>query len=143
MSKEQQENDSQVSGTDDGRLRADAIGHFKDWSNYLLVTTVAALGWVSGNDGVLKDSSLRSPCIWSFVIAVVLGIFTLALIPLVTEQASSQNNRKLSFYQIKVEYRPFKLLGLHSVQISSICVIQHAAFIIGIVLYGAGATCTT
>jgi hypothetical protein len=27
--------------------KTSAIGMFKDWTNYLLVTTVAALGWVA------------------------------------------------------------------------------------------------
>ena len=27
-----------------------ALDSFKDWSNYLLVTTVAALGWTAGKD---------------------------------------------------------------------------------------------
>jgi hypothetical protein len=28
-----------------------SLEHFKDWNNYLLITTVAAFGWVSAKEG--------------------------------------------------------------------------------------------
>ena len=64
-----------------------ALEFFKDWSNYLLVTTVAALGWVaSGTNTTTSTSHSVKWCVWFFALSVVFGIFTLALIPLVQKQ---------------------------------------------------------
>lgn len=37
----------------------EALGHFKDWSNFMLVATIAALGWVAGYD--FPKSSAHRP----------------------------------------------------------------------------------
>jgi hypothetical protein len=63
-----------------------ALEFFKDWSNYLLVTTVAALGWVASGTTIFTSHSVKPWCVWLFALSVVFGIFTLALIPLVQEQ---------------------------------------------------------
>jgi len=60
-----------------------ALSSFKDWSNYLLVTTVAALGWVATSHE--PGGILRALIIGFLGSSIVFGIFTLALIPLVTE----------------------------------------------------------
>ena len=63
-----------------------ALEAFKDWSNYLLVTTVAALGWVSTKDAPhFSRRWIRLWCIWSFASSVFLAILTLALIPHIAE----------------------------------------------------------
>ena len=44
-------------------------------SNYLLVTTVAALGWF-GTQGIeIHQPVIKSLCILSFAVSIVLGIF--------------------------------------------------------------------
>jgi hypothetical protein len=54
-----------MDGSADAQTKA--LEFFKDWSNYLLVTTVAALGWVaSGKD--FPISGLMAWCIWDCVV---------------------------------------------------------------------------
>ena len=50
-----------------------SLEHFKDWSNYLLVTTVAAQGIE------IHQPVMMSPFILSIAVSIVLGVFTLAL----------------------------------------------------------------
>jgi hypothetical protein len=38
-----------------------ALDAFKDWSNYLLVTTVAALGWTAGKDAATFCAAYIKP----------------------------------------------------------------------------------
>ena len=54
-----------------------AIKSFKDWSNYLLVTTVAALGWVTTNHLVGIAGIARAFVIGFLGSSIVFGIFTL------------------------------------------------------------------
>jgi len=56
-----------------------SLDSFKDFSNYLLVTTVAALGWVASDSRVVESPTIE---VWCFALSIVFGIFTLALIPL-------------------------------------------------------------
>jgi hypothetical protein len=114
-----------------------ALGYFKDWSNFLLVTTVAILGWTAS-----PNSDLASPwdviCIWLFAFSVVLGIFTLALIPVVTEDLAEDAE---SFYYEKGSFHlwPWKG-GSYHIRIKWFCWPQHASFLIGIVCFAIGAT---
>ena len=57
-----------------------ALDAFKDWSNYLLVTTVAELGWTSTKKDLFYLPSLKSLAIGSFALSIVFAILTLALV---------------------------------------------------------------
>jgi hypothetical protein len=116
-----------------------ALSHFKDWSNILLVTTTAALGWVSTRQGnILKTTYYLS--VWFLAISIVFGIFTLGFIPVVTEQfpyIAGQANPPPSFYQV----RPAFFLGeweVSSFSIKHFCFLQHLFFLIGILTYAFG-----
>lgn len=110
-----------------------ALDSFKDWSNYLLVTTVAALGWVAGPEhtkilvGALK---WVTGCLGA---SVILGICTLALIPHVAEKITEATD---SFYDIKPTTHPFltKCVPV-SIRLKCVCWPQHALFIIGILIF--------
>ena len=56
----------------------------------LLVTTVASLGWASTREAQLPDLAF-GVCVFLLAASVVFGIFTLAMIPLVTEQLDQGN----------------------------------------------------
>jgi hypothetical protein len=110
------------------------IDYFKDWSNYLLVTTVAALGWVTTKEAVISSISLPRVwllCVLCLTLSVVFGIFTLALIPLVAEQRAAEE----SFYYVDAE---FNLLGRCHARLKWVCFPQHVLFILGVLLYGGG-----
>ena len=109
-----------------------AIEYFKDWSNYLLVTTVAALGWVATKNLPFFSPWMRLSCMVALGLSVVFGIFTLALIPIIAEQQATNQ----SFYTVRA---PFKLFGMNcTLPVKSVCFPQHVLFIIGIVLYVVG-----
>lgn len=104
-----------------------ALAHFKDWSNYLLVVTVAAVGWIaktsSGNQ-VLMDLA-----VWALSLSLVFGIFSLALVPLIAEQIQSSDD---SVYDVQVR---FHLLCEFRFYLPQACRPQHILFIIGAILY--------
>ena len=65
-----------------------SLGFFKDWTNYLLVTTVAALGWIATKPLILDGGALK----WTIgflCLSIVFAILTLALIPLVGEKLTA------------------------------------------------------
>ena len=97
-----------------------AIGSFKDWSNYLLVTTVAALGWVAskgssepnvilvsatGNLSRPRGTVSATSNILGYLDAIevallagsaIFGILTLSLVPIVTENINTQIKTKIA-----------------------------------------------
>src|SRR5436190_14452473 len=81
-----------------------ALDCFREWSNYLLVTTVAALGWVAAKESRV-DSGL---VVWCFAISAVLGILTLAVIPIVAEEVGEHTK---SIYDVQAPYRLFWMWG--------------------------------
>lgn len=112
--------------------RAVALAAFEKWSNYLLVTTVAAAGWVVSSNVVFTSGNLKSAALWCFGISIVFGIFTLALVPLVAQDTSSEP----SIYRVEVEYHLFgKSFPAHLTQA---CRPQHVTFIGGVLLYCLG-----
>jgi hypothetical protein len=123
---------------------AEALTAFKDWSNYLLVTTVVAVGWIA-NDQVPSPSNSPpkfwlSASAWAFCLSVVFGIFTLALVPLVREEITrhaKNANGEWSIFDLKAEFRLIYLFNKLKLKITikSVCWIQHVLFILGIVLY--------
>src|SRR5438552_18603980 len=74
---------------------------FGNWSNYILVTTVAALGWVASKERARISSGALQWVIGCFCTSIIFAIFTLALIPLVAESITS-NTR--SFYDLAPQF---------------------------------------
>jgi hypothetical protein len=122
---------------DDGSVHADktqllaSLGFFKDWSNYLLVTTVAALGWVAEGDSLVQGVGQQ----WTIGLlcaSVVFAIFTLALIPIVGENLVDRK----SIYAVRA---PFKLLWIAGptvhLKLKHVCWFQHVLFLAAVVVY--------
>jgi hypothetical protein len=112
-----------------------ALGFFKDFTNYLLVTTVAALGWITTSKALFLDPRFIPFCIFSFAGSIIFGIFTLALIPLVAEAVGTE--KKPTFYDFRPESRPF-VLWANRFPLQLVCWPQHVLFIAGIVGYSVG-----
>ena len=117
--------------------KSKALEFFKDWSNYLLVTTVAAIGWVAEHGDHL-DSKLRHFCIVALGFSAIFGIFTLALVPLVQEART----RLQSNYEVPVSFWFWPALRWllpkkyrNGMRLTWMCFPQHVLFIAGIVLY--------
>jgi hypothetical protein len=108
-----------------------ALDCFKDWSNYLLVTTVAALGWVAAKDSPSDFGFV----VWCFAVSAVFGIFTLALIPIVAEEVHADTK---SVYDVPARFKPFWMWGPEiPIRLKWVCWPQHIAFIVGILTYAA------
>ena len=106
-----------------------AIANFKDWTNYLLVTTVAALGWVSTQPPDL----LAKICTGCLALSVIAGIFTLAMIPLVTERLRDDPK---SIYEVEGTFTIWWMRGCpKSRRLKHFCWPQHVLFLVGIALY--------
>ena len=107
-----------------------AMEFLKDWSNYLLVTTVAAIGWVSTQKP--QDGWLFG-CILAFGLSAVCGILTLAVIPPTTERISDSD---ASIYGIKTKFNILYLWPPSvSIHLKMVCWPQHILFVIGVVMY--------
>jgi hypothetical protein len=115
-----------------------ALEFFKDWTNYLLVTTVAAMGWVSVDKAGLSPHVLRICCIAAFAGSILFAILTLALIPHVAEQISDKDD---SIYDVYGEFHRYWLWGpIDTCRLTSVCWPQHVLFLLGIVLYALGSS---
>ena len=113
----------------------EALRHFKDWSNYLLVSTVASLGWVATRQNELTDS-MYLVSILAFSVSIVFAIFTLALIPLIAQNIEEHCT---SFYDVKPTFRPFPPIPRRQwTKIKTFCFPQHVLFLIGIAAYTYG-----
>jgi len=116
----------------------EAVGHFKDWSNYLLVTTVAALGWVAAKPDLITPRSMKITLI-CLCGSIVFAIFTLALIPIVAEQIASPPAAS-SFYAVKANFRWLWLWGPEmELPLKAVCWWQHVLFLAGVIAFTAGA----
>lgn len=113
-----------------------ALEFFKDWSNYLLVTTVAAVGWVAGKDHAdFCSPGLQAICIVAFTLSIVFGILTLALVPLVQEQRKGDKSN----YEVEVVYEKFWAADqAGACRLKTLCFPQHAFFLLGVVVFAAG-----
>jgi hypothetical protein len=85
------------------RTRA-ALQSFKDWSNYLLVTTVAAAGWIASDNVEFSSNVLKAASLWSFGVSILFGILTLSLIPLTAQQIEDTDE---SIYRVPVKFSMF------------------------------------
>src|SRR5262249_37403106 len=114
-----------------------ALEFFKDWTNYLLVTTVAVLSWIaSAAHPIFSSSVARAACLVAFALSIVFGIFTLALIPLVQEARQTNTATTItSNYSIHGE---FWLFGPRRLRLKSVCFPQHVFFLFGIVVFVIG-----
>jgi hypothetical protein len=64
-----------------------ALASFKDWSNYLLLATVAAIGWLgTSNSRVIIPESYADTSLVLQAISLVFAMLTLAAIPVIGEQ---------------------------------------------------------
>lgn len=116
------------------RSNQPALEAFSKWSNYLLVTTVAAVGWVSSGHVKFRNDYFQSLSLWCLGASVIFGIFTLALVPLISEQVKNDT----SIYKVKAEFSIFgKKYGAYLTQA---CRPQHVLFIAGIIVYCWGVT---
>ena len=111
----------------------EALRFFKDWSNYLLVITVGALGWVTTTDVIISSPFLRTAMIACFTFSIMFGIFTLAMIPIITQAI---NEETTSFYEVFGKYKPFCIFKKEwSAKIKWFCWPQHFSFLAGIFVY--------
>lgn len=113
-------------------MESKSLEFFKDWSNYLLITTVAALGWVTTGVAIFWSPLTKLLCIWSFALSIVFAIFTLALIPLVEEQRKAANE---SIYKVRAKCW---ICGRNGPKLTWACLPQHILFIAGVLLYAIG-----
>jgi hypothetical protein len=114
------------------RQATNALDAFKEWSNYLLVTTVASAGWVSTRTDELKIPWLQPVSLGLLTASIILAIFTLALVPLLAEQLEDE-----SIYKTPIS---FDLLGLPcKMYLTQVCRPQHTTFIFGVLAYAVGA----
>jgi hypothetical protein len=104
---------------------------FKDWSNYLLVTTVAALGWITTDNVEFWSPTVKLLCIWCFALSIVFAMLTLALIPLIEEQRLADQ----SIYGVRAKCW---VCGSNGRTLRSMCLPQHILFIFGVLLYAVG-----
>lgn len=112
-----------------------ALEFFKDWSNYLLVTTVAAVGWVASKDAAVADWA-KPWCLAAFGLSTVFAIMTLAVIPLVGEQLTDTTT---SFYDVKPSVNLLWLWPPEiGVKVKAVCWPQHIFFLVGVILYVLG-----
>ena len=120
----------------------ESLGYFKDWTNYLLITTVAALGWVAKTDVSLGPLSRRLTIVF-FCFSIIFAILTLALIPIVGE--SIDPNTK-SFYGVPATFDllpswwPFQWeWGRNNTAwLKWACWPQHVLFLLGILTFSFG-----
>jgi len=116
-----------------------ALEFFKDWTNYLLVTTVAAIGWVAAEKGMIADHpKLRFICLLALGLSAIFGILTQALVPLIQEQRWNETSN----YSVPVTFWFWPKLAWmvepqwrDGMRLTWMCFPQHLLLIIGIGLY--------
>jgi hypothetical protein len=111
-----------------------SLGYFKDWTNYLLVTTVAALGWVAKGDALLCGIELQLT-IALLCASIVFAILTLALVPIVGENIVG----KTSFYSVEAKFKVFWLWGPECrAKLKWVCWPQHVLFLAAVIVFSVG-----
>lgn len=109
-----------------------ALDFFKDWSNFLLVTTVAALGWVATKDRPHISTLAVRWTVFCFGSSVVCAILTLALIPIVAEGITKVTT---SFYDVPARFTLLWLWGPEwEFKLKYVCWPQHVLFLAGIII---------
>jgi hypothetical protein len=115
-----------------------ALEFFKDWTNYLLITTVAAIGWTAVEKGMIANHpKLKFWCLLALGLSALFGILTLALVPLVQEQRKNE----ISNYDVRVTFWLWPWTPsnppdwCNGMRLTWMCFPQHVFLIIGIGLY--------
>src|SRR5262245_40690318 len=119
-----------------------ALGFFKDWSNFMLVTTVAALGWtpkVETTNGRCRGLQMTSIVFFAFSIAF--AVFTLALVPLIAEKIASGGVN--SIYEVEAKFyvlpdffpRTLTDGWPREIKLKSMCWLQHVLFLLGVAFF--------
>jgi hypothetical protein len=133
------ENDCIEEASMSGELKA--LEFFKDWTNYLLVTTVAAVGWLGVKEGIIHASrGWRIASLWCFAISIVFAIFTLAIIPQIAEALSKFPGKSIYDTRVPIFALPRGWILLWDAHLAHFCWIQHVAFLLGIIFYAIGAS---
>jgi hypothetical protein len=120
-------------------LSLKAMESFKDWSNYMLVTTVAALGWVAKQSDDHRNSGWYKfwyrVVVISLTLSIILAIFTLAVIPILTEQLGQRCAS--SIYDVVASVKPIWSTNLVKVRVwlTLFCWPQHVTFLVGVVAF--------
>ena len=109
-----------------------ALGYFKDWSNYLLVTSVGSLGWVSTKPLGISRGFFNAS-LGCLTLAIIFGMLTLALVPIVAQNLHGAK----AFYEVSVTTKPLLFFDV-TAKIKFACWPQHVFFILGISLYAIG-----
>ncbi|MEV5719353.1 hypothetical protein AB0L41_36170 [Amycolatopsis mediterranei] len=111
-----------------------ALEAFERWSNYLLVATVAAIGWVASKNVVFRYAVMQSLTLWLLGVSIIFGVLTLALVPLIAQAMRDKDSTsKPSVYSIQVSFKIFRISG--HVYLTQACRPQHVAFMLGIICY--------
>jgi hypothetical protein len=111
-----------------------ALGFFKDWSNYMLVTTVAALGWVAKVESAGGNLWLHQATIICLAASIVFAVFTLALIPLVGEEIARK--KATSMYSARPVFNVlWTIPSEQRLSLKAVCWPQHVLFLAGIGCY--------
>ena len=110
--------------------QAKALEFVNSASSYVLLATIALLGWVASGVEFYNDG-LRVASMACLTLSVVFGVATLALIPLVQEaRRPGQSN-------FEVEGR-FMLFGRRGARLKSALLPQYLFLLAGLVLYVVG-----
>jgi hypothetical protein len=105
-----------------------ALEFVSNANSYLLLATIALLGWVASGVEFSTDA-LRLAATACLTVSIVFGVATLALIPLVQEaRRPGQSN-----FDVAVRFSPLGRLRLKAVLLP-----QHLLLLAGIVLYAVG-----
>jgi hypothetical protein len=110
-----------------------ALQAFKDWSNYLLITTVASVGWIASSNVRFHSGALRSAALWCLGISIIFGILALAMVPLIAQQMT---DRDTSIYRVPTESSLFSVRC--RTYLPQACRPQHIAFMAGVLLFCLG-----
>lgn len=112
-----------------------AVECFKDSSNFLLMLSVVALGWVVEHPGGAHQT-LRDAVVLCMGLSVAFGVFTLGLIPSVAETLTGTTE---SIYDVRGQFRTFVFGGRsHSLPLKAVCWPQQILFLTGVLLYAVG-----
>lgn len=113
-----------------------SLEFFKDWNGYLLIVTVVAIGWAAGGGAAFAGHWVKFLCVGSFGISAILGIFTLALVPLVVEAMKPSSK---SIFDVGASFNVFSrtvpLYTFKTFRLKWVCWPQSVFFILGIVFY--------
>jgi hypothetical protein len=115
--------------------KAVALQSFKDWSNYLLVTTVGLAGWVASDHVRFRSVRWETLALWCLGVSIVFGILALALVPLIAQQMTEEHT---SIYGVPVNFHVFGVRC--SAYLSQACRPQHITFMVGVIALCLGTT---